>query len=241
MRCCRVLFIALYSMNCFGGVFTLEPFGEGKAATGDVLEVTIKPENGENKIPKLQGKRIGGVFYVIEQEGDKLSVMVANPQSVEEANPSGENKFLLKGFDITYKKTPNLKEFLIEDVQYALSKASGWLLWLAALVFAGAAPFLYKKYKNRKGLKALKEKKKKKMEEILKGVSEAKTREEVEKIYSWRSDLAENFSCHEKARNNFFRLLNEIQYKPEWTAEEEVEIKRSLAAFKKDLSLKRGI
>lgn len=251
MKCCRpkflFLYIFLFAASAAAKVYKLVPVDKKEISTGDRAQVRVVPESIDGRIPALTGKRIAGVFYVMEQKDDLLETIIAPPEQPGAGKAGApmtgsEDKFIPEGFDYSFKKTETIQDFLVEDVDYSLGNP--WIKWIILTLFLvslGLARPALLTAKERRRKRELRRKEKAELEKIMEDVSKARNRKEIESLYGHKEKIRDSFEYDKKAYEAFFSVLFEIQYKPEWTASDESEVRESLANMKKGLKLKSGI
>ncbi|MCO4754677.1 MAG: hypothetical protein KC478_09340 [Bacteriovoracaceae bacterium] len=240
MKCFSLLL--LFSTLVTAEIFTIRPIDKTKISTGDVLSVQIEAKQSSSELPELVGERIGGVFYVLEQNGEKLKVIVANPQSVEGVREKTSNQYRLVGFDYEFKKSQPIQDFIIEDKEYDLDETMGpfWLVVISLITF-GIFFIIFKLYRQKVRDRQLKERKRADAHELLNKFKKASTREELEELYLTRNEVRELIDFNEKHFLDFLQLLDSHQYKKEWSESELLEVREKLSKLNKNLSVKSGI
>lgn len=243
MKCYKLVLIILLNLLAFSGfakVYELLPLGEKTISPGDLTTIQVVSEINE-RIPNLQGERLAGIFYVLKQNGDRLEVIIAPPETPSELRSSGENKFIPKGFEYKHKKNAPLPDFLIQEKSY--SYGASWYYWVGVgvLLLLALMALVWKKIRNKKKLRDEKKAHLAKLEEYLKGISNAQTRKEIEAIYAYRREIEENFEFNKAHYEDFIKSLSSVQYKRDWSPEDSASVGATLQAFRKGLRIKSGI
>ena len=243
MKCYKLTLIILLNLlaySAFAKVYELLPLGEKSISPGDLTTIQVVPESNE-KVPNLQGERLAGIFYVLKQNGDRLEVIIAPPETPSELRPSGENKFIPKGFEYKHKKNAQLPDFLIQEKSY--SYGASWYYWIGVgvLILLALMALLWKRIRIKKKLRDERKAHLAKLEEYLKVISSAQTRKEIEAIYAYRKEIEENFEFNKAHYEDFIKSLSSVQYKRDWSSNDSALVQEALQAFRKGLRIKSGI
>lgn len=244
MRCYSALLILTIAFPSFGAVYKISPADKSEISPGDKIKAVMESAVPGESLPDVKGKRLGGFFYVMEQNGSELEVIVAPPATVDNAvmSPVGKNKdkFLLEGFNYKHKNVENIKDYLVERPDYELPwDGKGFLAVLALAALFASAP-AYKKIKKMLERKKERERLRREAEEILKYLKDASGRKEMEKLFTNREKYRQFLETGESF-NSFLNALDKIQYKPSWTQDETEEVGRLLNKVKKTARMKSGI
>ncbi|MCB9094620.1 MAG: hypothetical protein H6621_06075 [Halobacteriovoraceae bacterium] len=188
---------------------------------------------------------IGGAFYVIKLDFIKNE----GPQSLVGLSLVYENVLASDKFDLELVKGEVLEIKVINPELYQkdpveasqnffileLEKGPSFWIWivLASLLGVGLLAFGLKKLP-----KYLKEKKKKREEAQKRNqwqlfFKKAYKREDFEEIYKKRQEW-EQWASHSKS-NQFFRVLDNYQYKKNWSQEEMAEVTRNFNSLRDEI------
>ena len=257
MKCFSFLIILLFISVTFAqdemiveeNIF-LSPHIKKELKNGDKAIVEITSKFSESELKKYVNKTVANQFYIIsffkDDNGKFYEVFVLNPvqQKQDPNKPSvTKNKFTVSGeFKFEFDKERLAKEFMILDVPYVeVKKTPTWyyvsFTFLALLSFALIYNYLFIPLKKKAVAKS---RRKLRAENIINQLDSVKTRADFENIYKIKNDLDEFLEFDNSILKKFYKRLNSIQYKEEWTTEE----KESLDdMFKKlgDVKFKDGI
>lgn len=244
MKCYSALLILTLSLPCFCAVYKITPAGKSDISPGDKIKAVMESAVPGGSLPDVRGKRIGGFFYVMEQSGSELEVIVAPPSSVDNAvmSPVGESKdkFLLEGFNYKHKNVENIKDYLVERPDYKLPWDGKVFLAVLALAALFASSPIYRRIQTSLERKRERKRLRVEAEEILRKLKEASSREEMENLFINREKCRQLVEAGDSF-NSFLNALDRIQYKPSWTQDETEEVCRLLNKVKKTARMRSGI
>lgn len=239
MKCFRILIFFYLISVTHAANYEINAQGNSSVKTGDIVELQIKNLDG-GEIPYLKGKRVAKIFYVMDQDGEYLKAIVADPEKKEDSEPE-KDTYVLKGINYSPKSDAPLKDYLLQDVDYSFGSNYNWFFYLLiSLVIIFARPTFRRIQKNRLQ-KSLEIQRQTWLQSIYELVIKAQSRSEIERIYKEKAVLEACFEYNKKAFQNFFSFLESIQYKKDWNEDELSHCKTLLSVFKKDLKVARGI
>lgn len=244
MKCFKpavAMLCSLWASFVWGAVFNVLPEGPANISPGDRVSARLEPATPGAQIPRVQGKRIGGLLYVMKQEGAALEAIVAPPKSAARAAPEEGDKFVLKGFDYEHKDVAPLRDYLVADVEYSPPGRTLWILGALALVGMFFTPLAWRKFQARRRINAEKRELRRRLDSLSKLANQAESRRDMEALFPRRNEFERYFDFDKKAFEDYFGKLFEIQYKPKWDEKELREMQGALESFRKELRIKSGI
>lgn len=237
-----IFFVFILSKSWANVLYPMEKASE-EITNGDTLEMAIDSKLTDQDLAKFEGKRVNEIIYVLEYQSHtqpkSFRVIVSNPPAKKAKT---KYPFSLKNFDYKFDKELVPKEFIIlKGDEYEISNNTVSIIGIvivAVLFIAGFYLYgpLRKRYFRSKAKKANRERAQKLIDEF----NNAKERADFERLYLQRREIKEYSENYDNKLDRFFKDLNKIQYRPEWSTVELEEIKQK----KKDvgeLRLARGI
>lgn len=217
---------------------------------GDLTVVDIKTNLSEDQLVSYEGKRIGGKFYVVNVISGlkkQFEVFVLNPTKPMPQNKKSKKKkrdivTVSEDFNIQFDKNRVSQNFIMLERKYTKPTPTNWwkigFLILLSLFFLDLfIRFIFKPM--RKNIRRRK-KWKEKANFYIEKLETVKTREDFEYIYRVRSDINKLLEFDNQAFKKFYDELNRIQYKRDWTDEDQARLEK---IFKKkgEVRFKSGI
>ncbi len=235
-------FILFYSISAFALQGRLELPGKEEISVGDVFdaELLIFKYEGSDAVDFsiLEGQIIADSFYIVEANSikklrDETEDLKIELTLILKKMFTGESdSFLLLGdFNIPVA-LPQIKisdqklkiqDFIVWKQKELAGYSYKWWSFVLLVFFIGFFAVWITRKKKRNELEAARPKQIQLVKDM---VNKAKSRPSVEKIYQHRSLLRKIYG--EKNANDFLNALNQCQYRPDWTKEDQANIEEKL-------------
>ena len=215
-----IIFFFLYTTVIFADGINALNFVTTKDNKSEELKIgsihTVKVEFEKSiNLNSFQNKFINSSMYVLDVKKDtrEFVVFVGMP------NDKLPNTFEMKNITIGKLESQPPQSFAILDTPYIEegdeSEVLDYIIWglfgtisLVCLWFVGL--YFYRKYQKKMILR-------KKAAKLVSLIQKVETRNEFEKIYKHKKDFSKFTKIDHSLLDEYINVLNEIQYKKEWT------------------------
>ena len=204
-----------------------------KLKLGDIVYVEVLNKTG-GKV--FNGRRLGSLLYVLDKDEKNVYRVIVSPENKKKNDMTpNPDTFELRGFQFEKSLENYTKDFETDLKEYEI-EYDGYKKYIIYLIAIFVFPFLMKGLLIIIRLSQKKRERLRKKRQLKSIILKAKTREELEKVYQYKSQIKEYINIEDRYMDEFIQAMNEIQYKKRWTEKDISMISNVVSSFKKEIS-----
>ena len=212
---------------------------------GDLVTINLDTNLSDSELKKYEGKRIAGKFFIVKFTSGlkkQFQAFVLNPSKQKTPRKKGEIAILSEDFKFQFDQSRIAKDFIVLHKNYEKPEEVDWTMRVIATLLFLIFSLLSFQFILKPISVSLKKKKRRKEKArfYIEKLESVNSREDFEYIYRVRNEIERFLEFDGDAFNKFYEELNKIQYKKDWSNEDQTKLEK-IFKRKGEVRFKNGI